>query len=184
MTRASVKTFAYLRFMTRILCLLALIVIIGCRQEQPRQTPVPATDAPAPRPTPAIEKQPEATTSIPPQPIEQDASPEPSPNPPTDATTRNGRFRNVSVRKAGEGDYVISGEARVFEATYSYVVEDGHNELTSGFGTTSAGAPEWGKFSFPLKISKKRPESTLHLVLFESSPKDGSRTHEYIVRLP
>ena len=76
------------------------------------------------------------------------------------------------------------GEAMVFEATFGYVVEDGHHELASGFGTASAGAPAWGKFSFNLEVTKRRPDSTLHLVLYESSPRDGSRQHEFAVRLP
>lgn len=171
--------------MTRIILIVLLASLLSCKKESTTDA-VPVFPVPAgtPRENPPLET-PVPQPDTPEAPAAQPQAP-PAPTPPaTDhVTTKNGRFRNVSVRKAAEGEYTIAGEARVFEATYSYVVEDGHDELASGFGTTSAGAPEWGRFSFPLKVTKKRPNSTLHLVLFESSPKDGSRTHEYAVRLP
>ena len=48
---------------------------------------------------------------------------------------------------------------------------------------TDAGAPEWGSFEFTIKVHKKRDHSTLTFVLFESSPKDGSRQHELPITL-
>lgn len=95
----------------------------------------------------------------------------------------NERFRDVAVRLTSEG-YQVTGQARVFEATLGYSVEDGHNQLAEGFATATAGAPQWGNFSFAVSVKKARPNSTLHLILFESSPKDGSRTHELPVKLP
>jgi len=71
----------------------------------------------------------------------------------------------------------------MFEATYNWVVEDGHNELLSGYGTADAGAPEFGNFSFVVHIKKSRANSTLHLILFETSANDGSRQHELPVPL-
>jgi hypothetical protein len=62
-------------------------------------------------------------------------------------------------------------------------VEDGHNELKKGFESTDAGAPAWGDFSFTVEAEKERPNSTLHLVLFATSAKDGSRGHELPVYL-
>jgi hypothetical protein len=62
-------------------------------------------------------------------------------------------------------------------------VEDGHDELKKGFQMTDAGAPAWGNFTFNIEVKKKRPNSTLTLILFESSPKDGSRTHELPIPL-
>lgn len=93
-------------------------------------------------------------------------------------TYENERFRNVTVTTVGEEKFRIQGEAQVFEAAFSWVIEDGHNELQKGHGTTSAGAPEWGKFDFTVTAEKARENSTLHLILFEGSPKDGSRQHE------
>jgi hypothetical protein len=95
----------------------------------------------------------------------------------------NKRFRNVRVKKVSEGVYAIRGKAQVFEASFSWVVEDGHNELLQGHEMTDAGAPEWGKFNFKVKVNKKTSNSTLHLILFEVSAKDGSRQHELPIPL-
>jgi len=95
----------------------------------------------------------------------------------------NKRFKNVRVEKTGEHTYRITGQAQVFEAAFSWVVEDGHNELKQGHEQTDAGAPEWGKFSFTVNVVKRRPNSTLMLILFEASAKDGSRQYELPVVL-
>lgn len=96
----------------------------------------------------------------------------------------NARFKNVSVTKTGTDSYRIKGEGQIFEASFSWVIEDGHNELKSGFTTTDAGAPAWGKFDFVVTASKERENSVLHIILFEASAKDGRRTHELPVPLP
>jgi hypothetical protein len=90
----------------------------------------------------------------------------------------NERFRDVSVEKLGENKFRISGKAQIFEASFSWVVEDGHNEIKSGHQMTDAGAPEWGNFEFTVEVEKKDPASTLHIILFETSAKDGSRQFE------
>lgn len=95
----------------------------------------------------------------------------------------NDRFRNVLVKKIGDSTFEISGEAQVFEAAFSWVVEDGHNEIKGGHEMTDAGAPAWGDFSFPITVAKRDPNSVLHLILFEGSAKDGSRQHELPIRL-
>ena len=78
---------------------------------------------------------------------------------------------------------MIKGKGQIFEANFSWIIEDGHEELQQGHQMTDAGAPEWGNFSFTVNASKKRPNSTLHLILFEISAKDGSRQHELPVPL-
>ena len=90
----------------------------------------------------------------------------------------NERFKEVTVKKVAENKYMIEGEGQIFEANFGWVVEDGHNELAKGFEMTDAGAPEWGKFKFEVEVEKQRPNSTLMLILFETSAKDGSRQHE------
>jgi Immunoglobulin-like domain of bacterial spore germination len=90
----------------------------------------------------------------------------------------NARFKDVTVERKSEHQFLVKGKAQVFEANVSWVVEDGHNELEKGFVTTDAGAPAWGNFSFTIDIAKQRTNSTLTLILFESSAKDGSRQHE------
>ena len=90
----------------------------------------------------------------------------------------NDRFREVTVTKVGDHSYTVQGKGQIFEASFNWVVEDGHNELKKGYQMTDAGAPEWGAFKFTIEVQKQRPNSTLTLILFEASAKDGSRQHE------
>jgi len=95
----------------------------------------------------------------------------------------NQRFKDVTVEKTGEHTFLIRGKGQIFEASFNWVVEDGHEELQKGYTTTDAGAPEWGKFSFTVDVTKKRENSKLNLILFEISAKDGSRQYELPVLL-
>ena len=95
----------------------------------------------------------------------------------------NERFKDVTVEKKGEHTFLIKGKGQIFEASFSWVIEDGHEEIKKGFTMTDAGAPEWGNFSFTVDAQKKRANSTLHLILFESSAKDGSRQYELPILL-
>ena len=95
----------------------------------------------------------------------------------------NTRFKDVTVMKAGENKYRIRGKGQIFEASFGWVIEDGHNELAKGFAMTDAGAPAWGNFDFTVEAKKARPNSTLHLILFETSAKDGSRVYELPIPL-
>ena len=95
----------------------------------------------------------------------------------------NKRFKDVTVERTGKDKFLIRGEGQIFEANFNWIVEDGHEELKKGFQMTDAGAPEWGKFEFVINVTKKRENSTLTLILFESSPKDGSRQHELSITL-
>lgn len=90
----------------------------------------------------------------------------------------NERFKEVTVEPIDENKFRIRGKGQIFEANFNWIIEDGHNELNKGFQMTDAGAPEWGNFDFTIEIQKKRENSKLTLVLFESSAKDGSRQHE------
>jgi hypothetical protein len=95
----------------------------------------------------------------------------------------NERFRNVFVEKIGDSTFKVSGQAQVFEAAFSWTVEDDQGEIKKGHAMTNAGAPEWGNFEFETSIARKDSNSVLHLILFESSPKDGSRQHELPIPL-
>jgi hypothetical protein len=95
----------------------------------------------------------------------------------------NKRFKNVTVERIGKDKFLVRGQGQIFEANFSWIVEDGHEELKKGFQMTDAGAPEWGKFEFAITVHKKRENSTLTLILFESSPKDGSRQDELPITL-
>jgi hypothetical protein len=89
----------------------------------------------------------------------------------------NERFKEVTVEQIGAHQFRIKGKGQIFEAAFSWVIEDGHEELKKGFVMTDAGAPEWGNFNFVVDVEKKRPNSKLHLILFETSAKDGSRQY-------
>lgn len=95
----------------------------------------------------------------------------------------NERFKDVTVEKIGKDSFLIRGQGQIFEANFSWIVEDGHNELKKGFQMTDAGAPDWGNFEFTIQVEKARENSTLTLVLFESSAKDGSRQNELPIPL-
>lgn len=95
----------------------------------------------------------------------------------------NDTFKEVTVSKINDTTFTINGKARVFEAQFGWDIEDGHDVLKSGFVKADAGAPEFGTFSFRVSAQKTQPNSTLHLVLFENSPKDGSRQHELPIKL-
>lgn len=95
----------------------------------------------------------------------------------------NERFKDVTVERLAEHKFLIRGKGQIFEASFNWVVEDGHEELKQGFQMTDAGAPEWGNFNFTLDVEKRRENSILTLILFESSPEDGSRQHELPVFL-
>ncbi|CAM4015389.1 Gmad2 immunoglobulin-like domain-containing protein [Gillisia hiemivivida] len=95
----------------------------------------------------------------------------------------NQRFRKVIVEKIASDKFRIQGEAQIFEANFNWVIEDGHNELKKGYEMTDAGAPEWGRFDFTIEAHKKRENSTLNIILFEISAKDGSRQYELHIPL-
>lgn len=90
----------------------------------------------------------------------------------------NERFKEVTVEPIDENKFRVRGKGQIFEANFNWIIEDGHKELKKGFQMTDAGAPEWGNFDFTIAVQKKRENSKLTLVLFESSAKDGSRQYE------
>lgn len=90
----------------------------------------------------------------------------------------NERFKEVTVERIDENEFRVRGKGQIFEANFNWIIEDGHKELQKGFQMTDAGAPDWGNFDFTVVIQKKRENSKLTLVLFESSAKDGSRQYE------
>lgn len=90
----------------------------------------------------------------------------------------NERFKEVTVERIDENKFRVRGKGQIFEANFNWIIEDGHDELQKGFQMTDAGAPSWGNFDFTITAEKKRENSKLTLVLFESSAKDGSRQHE------
>ncbi len=153
--------------------LLTVFLLQGCTS-QSSPTPPADTEKPpvtAPQQTPAT-TQPEPA-------LEQKPGDQQIPD-----SYSNDIFKDVTVKKTGTDTFEVTGKAQVFEGVVSYVVEDGHNELTKGSFQTSAGAPAWGDFSHTINVKKAEANSTLTLILFETSMKDGSRRMEMIVPLP
>ena len=118
--------------------------------------------------------------NCPPQQIQTE---KPTASSPAAKTYSNARFKEVTVEKIAEHKFLVQGKGQIFEASFNWVVEDGHEEIKKGFEMTDAGAPEWGNFKFTIDVQKKDPNSTLHLILFESSAKDGSRQYELPITL-
>lgn len=97
---------------------------------------------------------------------------------------QNQAFRNIKV-SGSQGNYTVTGEARVFEATIQYEVEDGHFILLEGFETASESAPGWGTFTININIPEENLpiNGMLRLFLFEESAEDGSRLNELPIPL-
>ncbi|HEX8561988.1 MAG TPA: Gmad2 immunoglobulin-like domain-containing protein [Flavobacterium sp.] len=142
--------------MKRIPLLMVLLLIVGCRRDNPEP----------------IKISPEAAVADTTQIITSPPTFEPP------KVHSNERFRNVTVQRTADNQFRITGEGQVFEASFGWVIEDGHNEIAKGFEMTDAGAPEWGRFEFTADAEKETEHSTLHLILFETSAKDGSRQYE------
>ncbi|MDO8365577.1 MAG: Gmad2 immunoglobulin-like domain-containing protein [Saprospiraceae bacterium] len=146
----------------KLTILLSVIILLACNVSEEKS---------APKKTDALDNTPKTTVTK-----QQSAAPPAK-------TYSNKRFRDVMVERIGKDSFLIHGQGQIFEASFSWIVEDGHNELKKGFQMTDAGAPEWGKFEFAIRVQKEREHSTLMLVLFESSPKDGSRQYELPIML-
>lgn len=67
----------------------------------------------------------------------------------------------------------LSGRARVFEASFEVVLEDGHNQLFKGPITADQGAPEWGRFDEEIAYEETSQQHGL-LILTEYSMRDGT----------
>ncbi len=102
-----------------------------------------------------------------------------------DTNSENTAFRNIKA--TGEnGEYVITGEARVFEASFMYSVEDGHDVLIKETPfQANEGAPSWSAFELKVSIPKDKlpTNGTITAHIFERSAKDGSIVNSYYVAL-
>lgn len=96
---------------------------------------------------------------------------------------KNERFRKVTLEKLGNNKFRVKGQAKVFEATINWSVEDGHYIIIDGFTTATIGAPEWGDFDFTFEAKKAEQNSALTLILFVESAKDGSQQYTLPISL-
>ena len=144
----------------RMTLFISVIILFACNNNETKKIPIKAdTLKTTPAPNQVIEKKSEIVI-------------------PTSKIYFNKRFKDVTVEKIGANKFHIKGQGQIFESNFNWIVEDGHEELKKGFQMTDAGAPEWGTFEFTIEVPKKRLNSTLTLILFESSAMDGSRQYE------
>ncbi|CAG7638786.1 Gmad2 immunoglobulin-like domain-containing protein [Paenibacillus allorhizosphaerae] len=90
-------------------------------------------------------------------------------------------FSPIPGTKAGPA-FTVEGEARVFEAAFSWTLEDGHAILAEGHERADKGAPAWGRFRFDVNY-EQASQPNMMLILFIHSAKDGSVEHELIIPL-
>lgn len=88
-------------------------------------------------------------------------------------------FREINI-SGKDGEYKITGEAKVYEGLFYYDISDGHVYLEEKTPVhTSEGGPNWGNFNIELSLDKKNLpiNGTLMLELYETSQKDGEAIH-------
>jgi hypothetical protein len=158
----------------RILFILFAFIIVSCNDQQDQTATTDTTATQQKVDTPLKKKK-----LTKPLEIELDTTVVPK-----EKVYANKRFKDVKVESLGSNKFRITGNAQVFEASFNWKVEDGHDQLLSGYTTTDAGAPEFGKFNFTITVRKRRPNSTLTLTLYEASANDGSPQHELHIPLP
>lgn len=78
--------------------------------------------------------------------------------------------------------FTVEGEARVFEAAFSWTLEDGHHIMAEGHEMAAEGAPAWGRFRFDIGY-EKASQPNMMLILYVHSAKDGSAEHELVIPL-
>ncbi|WP_180232898.1 Gmad2 immunoglobulin-like domain-containing protein [Bacillus sp. AFS055030] len=95
----------------------------------------------------------------------------------------NDAFKVTSVANdsTSENVLIVEGKARVFEATFLYRIEDGHNVLAEGHTIADMGAPEWGNFKLVIHYDQPTSPNGV-LTLYVASAKDGQS--ENILNIP
>jgi hypothetical protein len=96
----------------------------------------------------------------------------------------NNSFRKIHFT-GSDGNYKVSGEARVFEAVFAYTVTDGHTVYEEQHTKVAEGAPAWAPFSLNIHVPEEDLpiNGTLILELYYFSPKDGEKTDVIAVPL-
>lgn len=156
-----------------VIGLVAAVVLIGALALAVRPLLGPA---PTPPPTAAVASTPPPT--LPPTPTPT-ASPSPAP-----LVSARGNIIVEQPRGSSRtrSPLTISGRVRLFEAAYQWrVVDLGGKELAKGFGTASAGAPEFGTFTISATFTVTA-ETTGYAEVFSTSARDGSI--DEVVRIP
>ncbi|MEE6449993.1 Gmad2 immunoglobulin-like domain-containing protein [Gottfriedia acidiceleris] len=95
----------------------------------------------------------------------------------------NDAFKVTSVvnDSTGKNVLIVEGKASVFEATFLYRIEDGHNVLAEGHTMADMGAPEWGNFKLVINYNQPTSPNGV-LTLYVASAKDGQP--ENVLNIP
>lgn len=100
-------------------------------------------------------------------------------------TVENEAFRIFEPLPTSEVStgFVIVGDARVYEGTVLYELQDIQGTVISeGFTTAANAGPEWGDFKITVNYDiDEHKEATLYI--FEESAEDGSRLNEIQIPL-
>ncbi|MDQ1910426.1 Gmad2 immunoglobulin-like domain-containing protein [Paenibacillus sp. GD4] len=155
--------------------IISLSLIAAVASACGKQAPAGQTPQASPPPAVTPQPQPEPQKSAPSQPSDPKQAPQEA-----KPLLENNAFRLISPApgtKAAAG-MTVKGKARVFEASFSYSLEDGHNILAEGHVMAKQGAPEWGDFEFVIKELRKPTSPNGVLTLYEISAKDGSWVNE------
>lgn len=79
--------------------------------------------------------------------------------------------------------FSVSGTSNTFEAGIEWLVTDWDGRIVKeGFTTATSGTGTWGTFDFDVDLGGQAP-GRITLVVFESSPRDGSPVNVYEVPL-
>lgn len=79
--------------------------------------------------------------------------------------------------------YQLTGEGQLFEGTYQYRVKNLNETVIQGYGTASAGGPEWGRISQTIKVPKNKLGENTTLELFFVDEKNGKETDKLTISL-
>ncbi|WP_194840837.1 BsuPI-related putative proteinase inhibitor [Filobacillus milosensis] len=93
-------------------------------------------------------------------------------------------FRNIEVQ-GKNGQYTVTGEARVFEGVFHYTVEDGHFVYVEEQTVQTDGAPSWGEFEIEVNIDEEKlpANGVLSIVFYTYDAKSGKQAHHYQMTL-
>lgn len=75
----------------------------------------------------------------------------------------------------------VKGTARVFEAQFQILLEDGHVILVDTPVMAEAGAPEWGAFAVELPLAEVPTSPNGILMIYEASAKDGTPVNKLYI---
>jgi hypothetical protein len=165
-----------------IACLFCMVLLASCMNKT--VPTAPATDPSSVNAPPGMSSKDPVTPPESSPPAVPKTTPD-GPSKPADTSkplVENNAFRlfEPAPNSTVNSSFTVKGQARVFEAAFSYSFEDGHNVLAEGHAMAKQGAPEWGDFEFVVQYNKATNPTGM-LILYETSAKDGSRINQLVM---